>query len=157
MIFMSAKVPSKVKHATPRRNFPLSCTKFYSFRGRPEPENRVYFSTVIPKIRDFLWCKKRHAFQALPNEVLLLSKKVKNLFRGPVSYFAFFAFSLLRARRSSPPIGRRSCERTRSVTSTRGRSHRQSARQPRRGTLAGKRRRRGVARGAPCRKVESQG
>jgi len=93
---------------------------------------------------------------------------------------ALFRFrSLLRARRSSPPIGRRSCERTRSVTWTRGKNQRQltappcvpsmdpaplerrrrdrqSARQPRRGALAGKRRRRGVARGAPCRKVESQ-
>ena len=27
------------------------------------------FSTVIPKIRVFLWFKKRHAFQALPNKV----------------------------------------------------------------------------------------
>ena len=36
---------------------------------------------------------------------------------------ALFRFrSLLRARRSSPPIGRRSCERTRSVTWTRGKA-----------------------------------
>ena len=32
------------------------------------------FSTVIPKIRVFLWFKKRHAFQALPNKVWYFRK-----------------------------------------------------------------------------------
>ena len=47
-------------------------------------------------------------------------------FRLSTNGDALFRFrSLLRARRSSPPIGRRSCKRTRSVTSTRGKSRRQ--------------------------------